>query len=142
MTPNAPTLPSRRHRVLAASTVLALAISLLIGMSGAASAADSRTWTFSGVTLADGGQMTGTFDMSDTGVLSALHITTSGGNTPPTEHPRRTTTPLVISIRMAGATTSSRSPTGADTSSCTWVTCRVPWMEKSFRWASTGATSA
>jgi hypothetical protein len=54
---------------------------MLLGAAGTASAATTQTWNFLGVTFSDGGQMTGSFDLSDTGVVSAVHITTSGGNT-------------------------------------------------------------
>jgi hypothetical protein len=77
--PTAPWLRARLRRVLAASAVLTLAASLLIGLADTASAATRRTWTFSGATFEDGSQMTGTFDLSGTGVMSALNITTSGG---------------------------------------------------------------
>jgi hypothetical protein len=79
--PTAPSLRALWRRVLAAGAVLTLAVSLLIGMTETASAASTRTWTFSGVTFDDGGQMTGSFDLSDTGQVSAVHITTSGGDT-------------------------------------------------------------
>lgn len=82
MNSTAPSFHTRWRRVLAASAILTLAASLLIGVAGAASAASTRTWTLSGVTFADGGQMTGTFDLDvSTGDVSAVHITTSGGDT-------------------------------------------------------------
>jgi hypothetical protein len=79
-----PTAPSRRalwSRFLAASAVLTVAASLLVGIAGTASADTTRTWNLSGVTFSDGGQMTGSFVLSDTGVMSAVNITTGGGDT-------------------------------------------------------------
>ncbi|MCW2761746.1 MAG: hypothetical protein JWR85_1947 [Marmoricola sp.] len=70
-----------RHLVLAAGTALALALSLLAGMAGAASAAGERTWTLTDVTFDDGGQMTGSFVFSDGGEVSDVHVTTTGGDT-------------------------------------------------------------
>jgi hypothetical protein len=80
MIPTPPSLRALWRSVLAASAVMTLAVSLLIGIADAASAASTRTWTFTGVTFSDGGQMTGSFDLSDTGEVSAVHITTSGGD--------------------------------------------------------------
>jgi hypothetical protein len=69
------------HRVaLAAGTALLLSLSVVVGTAGAASAAGYRTWTISGVTFDDGGQMSGSFRLSDTGEMSAVHVTTSGGH--------------------------------------------------------------
>ncbi|MGY2876563.1 hypothetical protein ACVW00_003753 [Marmoricola sp. URHA0025 HA25] len=81
MTPPTVFLRALGRRVLAASMLLALTISVLIGTTGTASASSTRTWTLSGVTFDDGGQMTGTFDLSDSGVITAVNLTTSGGNT-------------------------------------------------------------
>jgi hypothetical protein len=81
MISTAPSLHALWRRVLAAGAVLTLAASLLIGMADVASAASTRTWTFSAVTFSDGGQMTGSFGLDvSTGELSAVHITTAGGD--------------------------------------------------------------
>jgi hypothetical protein len=69
------------RRLVSAGAILAVAASLVIGLGDAASAASTRTWTLSGVTFDDGGVMTGSFDLSDAGVMSAVSITTSGGDT-------------------------------------------------------------
>lgn len=77
-----PTLSRRavRRAVLAAGTALLLSLSVVVGTAGAASASGYRTWTISGVTFDDGGQMSGSFRLGDTGEMSAVHVTTSGGN--------------------------------------------------------------
>ena len=81
---HAPALPAIGRRFGAVVAVLALAATtLLAGTAGPASAADTaaRHWTLSGVTFADGGQMTGSFVLTPAGTLDDVHITTSGGNT-------------------------------------------------------------
>ena len=76
---------SRRavHRtVVATSTALLVALSVCLSTIGAAaaSAATYRTWTLSGVTFADGGEMSGSFRVTDSGEVSEVRLTTTGGD--------------------------------------------------------------
>ena len=77
----APSFRTLVRRLLVAGAILSLTAAILVGVEGAASASGERTWTLSGVTFDDGGQMTGSFDMSDTGDMTNVVITTSGGDT-------------------------------------------------------------
>jgi hypothetical protein len=83
MTRHAPALRTLGRRLGAAVAVSALATTmLLVGVTETATAAGgARHWALSGVTFADGGQMTGSFVMTASGQLDDVHITTSGGDT-------------------------------------------------------------
>jgi hypothetical protein len=76
--------PPRRPRwrsILSLVAVTALGASLLALSAGAATAAVTQTWNLSGVTFDDGGTLTGSFDLDESGQVVGVNLTSSGGDT-------------------------------------------------------------